>query len=377
MKDLRDLNEKEFKEVYEYLKKETNNFTYLHKSLLNENPQYLLVIRFALGLSQLEFSKLLGTTNKQGVRHFEAGRQGFKYSAIYTQALELINRLFKENKVVSFKRSFFIWQRAKAARNKYFLIEVEPKYKIKKVSLMSLDDFEEYFIYLKKETENFTNFNHKILMDTPQFISIFRVILNISTRQLGKSFNENSRTIRTHEYADYKLTPETATKYMSMFYKLFLEKNLINKVDRSLVIQNFKRISQYDELEEEISQILKLKKVDFKQHHNITINNKNFNFDFLIFKDNKPYMIIEATKLFSNSKESTSRIRTSMKIAYLDHRFQHLKKIYPEINTTMIIKTSKKQENLTKRIAAKELLNTDFCLINEDINKILKRDTTQ
>lgn len=371
IKDLRNLNEDEFKEVYEYVKDKTNNFTSLNKSLLDENPQYLLVVRFALGLSQFEFSKLLGTTNKQWIRHFEAGRQGFRYSVMYNKALCLINKLFEENKVVSFKRSLFIWQRAKAARSKFFLTEIEPKYKIKKVSLMNIEDFEEYFNYLKKETKGFTDFNYKILMDTPQFISIFRIILDISTRQLGKLFNENSRTIRTHEYAEYKTTPETAIKYMSMFNRLFIEKNLINKIDYNLIIKNFKRISRYDELEEEILQILKLNNIDFRLHYSVTINDKDFNFDFCIFKDKEPYMILEVTKLFSNAKESTSRIRTAMKVSYLDHRFQHLKKIYPYIKTAMIIKTSKKQEGLTKRIAIRELLNTDFCLINEDINKIL------
>jgi len=365
------MNKEEFKEVYELIKKRTNNFTCLNKEILDENPQYLLVIRFALGLSQLEFSKLLDTTNKQWVRHFEAGRQGFKISKMYEKALDLINGLFKENKIVSFERSLFLWQRAKAARSKFFLSEIEPKYKIKKISLMNLEDFEKYFTYLKKETKDFTNFDYKILMDTPQFISIFRIILGLSTRSIGKLFNENSRTIRTHEYAEYKLMPETANKYMFMFHKLFLEKRLINNVDYSIIIKNFKRLSHYDELEEEILQILKSRSLDFKLHYNININDKDFNFDFFIFKNKKPYMAIEVTKLFSNGKETTTRIRTSIRISYLDHRFQHLKKVYPEIKTVILIKTSKEQEELTNRIAKKEILNTDFCLINGDINNIL------
>src|SRR3989344_5093076 len=102
MKELRNLNEEEFKQVYGYIKEKTGNFSYLNKKLLDENPQYLLVIRFALGLSQLEFSKLLGTTNKQWVRHFEAGRQGFKISKMYEKALDLINNLFSKNKIVDY-----------------------------------------------------------------------------------------------------------------------------------------------------------------------------------------------------------------------------------------------------------------------------------
>ena len=139
---------------------------------------------------------------------------------------------------------------------------------------MDLEDFEKYFNNLKKETNNFTDFNYKILMDTPQFISIFRIILNVSTRELGRLFNENSRTIRTHEYADYKTTPETAIKYTSMFHKLFLEKNLINNIEYTQIIKNFKRLSPYDELEETILQLLKSNFLDFKLHYSIKINNK-------------------------------------------------------------------------------------------------------
>lgn len=371
-KDLRDLNEVEFKEVYEYLKKETNDFSYLDKSIIDKNPQYMIIIRLALGLSQVEFSnKLLNTTNKQWIRHFEAKRQGFKDSTKLIKIIKLINSYFYKHKVIDYKSIISLWKKSKAARSKFFLKEIEPKYKIKKVSLMNIQDFEAYFNHLRNETDNFTNFDYNILMETPQFISIFRIILNISTRELGRLFNQNSRTIRIHEYAEYKLMPETANKYMVMFDKLFLEKKLTGNVNYNLVIENFKRISGYDKLEESIIKSLNLRNLDFKLHHNVKINEKNFNFDFFIFKNNEPCMAIESTKIFSNNKESTSRGRTTMKIAYLDHRFQHLKKIYPKIKTVIFIKTFKEQEELAKRLAKREVLNTDFCLINEDISKIL------
>ena len=45
MKDLRDLNEEEFKEVYEHLKEKTNDFKIFLPSFILENNQFLLIIR--------------------------------------------------------------------------------------------------------------------------------------------------------------------------------------------------------------------------------------------------------------------------------------------------------------------------------------------
>ena len=60
--DLRNLNEEEFKQVYEYLRIKTENFKTITPSLILENNQYLLIFRICLGLSQKEFAKKLGKT---------------------------------------------------------------------------------------------------------------------------------------------------------------------------------------------------------------------------------------------------------------------------------------------------------------------------
>src|SRR3989344_108096 len=128
--DLRDINDEQFKTQYSYIKDETKNFTELKPEFLKENPQYLLVIRTALGLSQLEFSKKLGTTNKQWVRHFEAGRQGHKWSKLFYPCVELINESFSKDQALKFEDALFHWIKSRAARKKFFLEDFKSKYKL-------------------------------------------------------------------------------------------------------------------------------------------------------------------------------------------------------------------------------------------------------
>ena len=383
-KDLRDLNEDEFKQVYEYLKERTNKFTHLDKTLLDENPQYMLIIRFILGFSQLEFSKLL-RIDKQWVRHFEAGRQGFKQSKNYSKALDLINKLFSENKIVRYDKTSFSWKKCKAARNKFFLKPREERYSIKDLNEMSVGDFKLYFTYLKKETNNFTNFDYNILFITPEFITIFRIVLNISHRALAKMINTNPRTIRTNQSRIYKMTPEKCKLYIQTFENLFKNNDLIGNVSLEKSIENFKRISSYDEFEEEIINILEknninvingesVENLDFyiKLHANLILNNRKLNFDFLIFENNNPIAVIEATKMLGINHESGIRTKVRYRLSYVDHRFQMINKFYPNIKTIIVVKCRKEREDLVKRFIEAETLNTDFYFVN-DINELGNR----
>ncbi len=385
MKDLRELKKEEFKQVYEYVKSKTDNFTHLDKSLLEENPQYLLVVRFTLGLSQLEFSKLLGTTNKQWVRHFEAGRQGFKQSKMYEKAFDLINKLYSEDKVIDYRNTLLCWKRSYAARSKSFLKPRKEKYIIKKFNRTTIDNFKVYFNYLKKETKNFTHFNKDILYTTPEFIVVFRIILDLSHRSLAKILKIMPRTVRLNETRQYKMTPEKCEFYTKNFRRLFKKNKMIGNVNINNAIKNFKRISRYDEFEEEVIQELKSNKIKLyydqykdlnsnyaKIHVDLMLNKTKRNFDFLIFKNNKPIIVIEATKLMGTNTQDRIRIRARYRISYLDHRFQMLKQHYPKIITFTTIKCQKDREDLIKRFLKMEVMNTDFYFVN-DVKGMVKR----
>ena len=144
------------------------------------------------------------------------------------------------------------------------------------------------------------------------------------------------------------------------------------KVNLNESIKFFKRISYYDTFEDEIIKILNKNKINFELHYNIKYKEKNSNIDFIIIKNKTPIIAIEATKLLSKPKMNTDRVRISHRIAYLDHKFQILKKVYPKLTTIIAIKSLEEKENLIKRIIKREILNTNYYLVNEEINNLPK-----
>ena len=367
--DLRMINEEKFLEVYGYLKEKTNGFKEIKPEFLMENPQYLLILRLILGLSQKGFTEELGLTNKIWVRHFETGRQNFRRSKLIPKCIDVINRYFTQEKMLKADEAVKLWRRSQAARQKFFFKPEGYNYNIKKISEMNTNDFKLYFDYLNKETENFTKFDPNILVNTPQFITVFRIILDLSHRSLAIALNKDPKTVRTHEYREYKLMPKTAEEIMELFQRLFKEKDMIGNVNLESCLEHFKRISYYDELEIEIENILihlENNNVLVQKHVNMIVNTKTLNIDFIIYNDDKPLFAIEATKL-----KETRRKNITHRIAYIDHRFQIIKLKYPNINTGIIIRVDKGQEQLVKRIIERELINTNFCLVNNEIENLI------
>jgi hypothetical protein len=363
--DLRQINEEQFKLAYNYLKEETNEFTSLDIEFLKDNPQFLLIARLVIGLSQAQFSKAIGNTNLQWVRHFEAGRQGIKYSEYIPKCIDLLNSYFRENKVLPIDQTLKFWKRAQVAREKFYFKPSESNYRIKKISQMTVDDAKDYFEFLKKETDNFSKFDPDILIHTPQFITIFRLILNLSHRSLALAMGKDPRKIRQHEYKEYKIMLNTANEYMRLFESLFNKHNLVSNVDINNYLGHFKRITYYDDLELSVEKSFGLIKNDHMvifKHQNLTINRKTMNFDFFVSLDDKPFLIVEVTKLKYKERKDLNN-----KFAYLDHRFQLIKLKYPNVKTMIIIQVDGKQQKLVKRVAERELINTNYCIIINSI----------
>lgn len=360
------MNKEQFKETYNYIKGITNNFSKVDTEFLSKNPQYLLILRVALGLSQLEFSKLLGTTDKQWVRHFEAGRQGFKESKMFPRALQLINKLFSENKIVDYERALLSWQKSKAARSKFFFEYPELKYNLKRLYEMSKENFIEYVKLLTKETDNFTNFNPEIIMRTPMFITIFRLLLGLNIRQLCILLDMQTRRIRKYESFTERMMPETSLKIMDLFKKLIKE----NGVDLEIGLKRFEKSSPFTESELNIKNILKQNNIPFEIHQDLKSIKKKLNVDFVIPNSENPLVVIEATKL--SQKGPSVRYNINFRVTYIDHRFQLLKLKYKNLKTILAINCSEGQRNLVKRVIRRETVNTDFYFVNK-FDTIVKR----
>jgi len=96
-KDLREMSEEQFVEVFNLLKEKTKNWTNFNEIMLLENNQFLLLIRCSLGLSQKEFGEKLNT-NKQWVKELESGRRRIIHIKPAKRWTPLIEELIKDNK---------------------------------------------------------------------------------------------------------------------------------------------------------------------------------------------------------------------------------------------------------------------------------------
>ncbi len=119
-KDLRGMNEEQFVKCFDFLRGKTKNWTEIKDELLKENPQFLFVFRIILCLSQSDFANLL-KVDKQWVRHFESGRQGFKKSLVIPRCVILINKLMQK-RILGTDRALEFLRINQSARNKNLII---------------------------------------------------------------------------------------------------------------------------------------------------------------------------------------------------------------------------------------------------------------
>ncbi len=285
---------------------------------------------------------------------------------MFPRALQLINKLFSKNKIVSYERALLSWQKTRAARRKFFFEYPKPKYNLKRLSDMSKDDFIEYVKLLTKDTKNFTNFDPKIIMRSPRFITVFRLLLGLNIRQLCSLLNMETRRIRKYESFTERMLPETSSRIMNLFERLIKNKGI--SLERGL--KRFEKSSPFTKLELDIKDILEQNKVPFKIHQDLKSARKKLNVDFVIPDEENPLIAIEVTN-FCRKKLST-RYNINVRTVYIDHRFQLLKLKHKNIKTILGINCSEGQRNLVKRIIKRETVNTNFYFVNK-FNNLGKR----
>jgi len=357
LKDVREMNEEQFVEVFNSLREKTKIFTDINEKLLKENPQLLFVLRVSLGLSQLELAKSIGV-DKQWVRHFEAGRQGFKQSKALPKCVRVINKLM----LGSFLNLYDILHRLKSyqlTRKKNFFKFPRHKLGIKRIFEMTREDFVNQFNLLKKKTNNFIKFDPEILIESPEFFAIFRVILDTSIPKFAKILGIDPSNIRRWESRRDRIMPEKAIELIKKIEGMFKNKKLLGNVDLDKTLLIFKKFTFFEAEEIKVMNLLKKYSVSFEIHSNMNGFRKKMNVDFVIPSANEPKVIIEVTK-FSVKKRKDINNR----IAIIDHRFQLLKLSNPAVKTIIVIKCQKKQRKLVERTISRETVNTDFSFVN-------------
>ena len=384
MKDLRDLNEEEFKEVYEYLREKTNNFNEFTSELIIENNQFLLIIRSCLGLSQREFAERLGAT-KDWCRHTESGKNKIKHLSIANRYSQKIQNLLSKTEINLEKALEYYWRFIFYSKEQELK---EPEIKFEKFSKINEEKLVEYFNIIKKETENFTVFNSELLVRIPQSLIIFRIILGTSLRKFQALTGFTASHMKYYEHLEMKMKKRTAYRIICKIKELFLN---INKKEITIekVLENFRILSgfygtwslerglyegvrrfakvNHNPFEDEIAELLSKNNVQYEKYKVLNGDKREFNIDFLINSNKKI-----ALEVFSyNNKKKIKDVK--VKVCLVDHRFQALKEKHPGLITIMCIKINGRPIlfDHVKRYLSIELLNTDHILINHEINNLI------
>lgn len=380
IKDLRDLNEEEFKEVYRYLEEETKNFTVIHPKIILKNNQYLLIFRIILGLSQKEFANELERT-KDWCRHTESGRNKIEKLKIALRYVGNIQCLFKNHNIES-KNVLENWNKYNYYSKNQLL--PEPEVKLKPLSKISELELKEYFELIKKETNNFTLFKSELLTRIPQSIVVFRITLGVNHRDFSRMIGSNSKGLRDYEHGKTRIKPITSKKIINVIKELFINKKEI-KFDK--VLENFRILKGFyghrnlksliklglnsfgklsrSPIEDEIFNILNENKIMCERNEIVEGKNKKYNVDFLIPNKEDPRIIIECFMF----KRSVTTHNWKYKVCSTDHRFQALKIKNPKLIAIMVIKFTGRPIllNFVKECVQSELLNTDYLFINEEM----------
>ncbi|OIN88651.1 MAG: hypothetical protein COY38_01780 [Candidatus Aenigmarchaeota archaeon CG_4_10_14_0_8_um_filter_37_24] len=356
---MRDVNQKEFRNVFEIIRNKTNDFTEIRPELFLENPQFLIILRCCLGLSQRDLNNKLDK-GKQFVRHFEAGRQGFKIISNRILVSEFFEREFLRKNKIEIDDVIKNWRECRNARNKFFIEFPKPKFKLKRIFEMTEKDFIFQFNLLKKETKNFTSFDPNIIVRNPRFLVVFRVIFGMNINKFSSLLKIASRHIRKWESFEFRMMPESAISIMIDIEELFKEIELMGNVDLKKTLKNFKKFSFFEPDELIVKKILESNNIPFNIHSFVRGFRKEFNVDFSVPNSDNPSFVIEVTSFLTKRFSDIER-----RLFFVDHRFQLLKIENPNLMTIFAIKCRKDKEFMVKNIIRKSVVNSDFCFVND------------
>ncbi len=385
-RDLRNLNEEEFKKVYNYLKKKTANFTIFPPTLLLENNQFLLIIRICLGLSQKEFGKSLNRT-KDWCRHTEAKRNVIINISIANRYANQIENLLKRSDI-KLQIALKTWKEYAFSRENDFKIK---KPIAKPYSKMNNNELKSLFNYVNKSTKNFTVFDPNILINCPKSILIFRLALGLDRESLLHNLDVGERSLRRYECGEGRIKKYTAYKSINAIRKIFLENNLIGSVKFEKVLESFRIMTNFygnrnleSMMKRGLYELARLNKSNFERKLELEMKKQDIKFefsgvvkgvkrnyavDFAIPNAESPILIIEAFEYTVGGK--SRNVKT--KVRLIDHHFQMLKLRNPDLVTVMIINLIGRPilKNFVRKCLEMEILNTDHIFINENLQKVL------
>ncbi len=369
---IKSMNEDDAEKLFLWMREKTNNFKEISLPLFLSNPSLIIFfLRCFTGLSQKDFSKMIGAT-KDFIRHLENGREKIIHAGPALRWLPKINEILnsKQTSLEEFKRNF-----EKIAFKKQEEVE-------KRESFRELTK-EEFLLKIKELKEKSNNFKeiNKVLKEDARNLFLLRVLFKMRIKELAEVLKIEREEVKRWESGEGRMTPEIREKIA----KFFEEKLKNFSFDENIVAKNFEEMSKIKTslnpeplirnglriienlpptlLEEEIIKVLKEKGLPFQLHATIECTIP-INVDFAIPNKDAPRKVIEVSEM------NTSRRNILNKIEIIDHRFQHIKRKDPAIQTTMIIKSDKFFNEERKEKVKDSLLNTDVLILGNSIEEI-------
>ncbi len=269
---------------------------------------------------------------------------------------------------------------------------------------MKKEKFFENYEYIKENSNNFTDLNKEILINKPESIIVYRMILNIGQKQLCNKGNLSRGHLNAIERSKIKnLTEKSAKKYINIIkrefkniknkelnvkklferHKIFIKKGKIDterareirsKVESHNNVQKGLRVKSKDlpenEFEKEIFNLLKKNNIEFELHPILKANNKSLIADFAIPNSKNPRIIIEVKQ----SKSTNIKRQYDLMHWYaiiLDHKMRSIKTQNPKIKGVIILSSKNKPlEKLSPYIEA-ELIDTDKYFIDSNLHDLI------
>lgn len=303
--DLREMNEEQFKEVFEFLKERTRNFSKFPPELILKNNQFILILRCSLGLSRSNFARKVGL-NQETLRHVECNR---KQNKIFTFSIaekwaKKINEFLKKHKFhVDLENALLFWRNFKLKQfgevDENFIKEFKKELKVlnlpKDLRKMNKNQFISLFKILKIKTKNFKFLRPEILITRSDLLLMLRCCLNLSQRQLAERLGTDKSWVRSIESGRRKIIHEgPANRWVLPLEKLL--KNTKISLSKSLEFWKkfvFARDQNFPQIHTKRKPISLLTEEEFKKWFfklkNLTHNFSTFSSDILF---NQPQNIL-------------------------------------------------------------------------------------
>ena len=376
-----------FIEIVELIKNKTNDFAYFPSFLILEDSRILLIVRLLLGLSQTEFAKKLNMS-KMTIEELENGYRKIKWPVTAREYSKRLEKLLS-TRTISLDNINLnnVWQRW---INK---IKIKGSKDVgwKTIRKMGVEDFKKYFLTIKKATKDFKNFDAKLFQKTPQIISMFRILLGLTQRDLERKLNLKGRLISNYESNNYKTLSLGRSKMFAKFFESEFKNKKLQDISLNFAIEKFIEVkdSMYNHskaaligikalgLTEQEKTILKnlksIGKNNFRIEKHCSIETKRgiINTDFAIYLEDKLTAVIEATSfLHIESKKFSYNLKN--RIYLTDYRFLKVKESFPGIKTFFIIDVEDNPvlKHRIKKSIMNETLAIDNVFINEEKNRI-------